>query len=140
MNQKEQLTKLLRVLAAAVEGLDQRQLDQLLGGKAKLTFSLVDKAKEASAVTVIDNSAVLQQLNECRDRNEAQRVLSQITNRDALALFARALKIHVVKHDRREDIESKIIEFVIGGKLRTEAIQSLNFKGGGSTPPPTPQS
>jgi hypothetical protein len=46
-----------------------------------------------------------------------------------LAAFARLLKVHVVKHDRRDDIESKIVEFVIGGKLRTEAIRSLNLKG-----------
>jgi hypothetical protein len=66
----------------------------------------------------------------CKDRSAAQGILSAIRNRDALANFARALKVHVVKHDRREDIEAKIVEFVIGGKLRTEAIQSLNLKGG----------
>jgi tRNA(Ser,Leu) C12 N-acetylase TAN1 len=72
----------------------------------------------------------LAKLNECKDRDSARETLSAIKNRDALASLARTLKVHVVKRDRREDIESKIVEFVIGGKLRTEAIRSLNLKGG----------
>jgi hypothetical protein len=44
--------------------------------------------------------------------------------------LAKGQKLYVAKNDRREDIENKIIEFVIGAKLRTEAIQPLNLKGG----------
>lgn len=136
MNQQEQLARLLRLLAAAVENLDQHQLEQLLLGRGKLTFTVGTKTKEVDATTSIDHGALLEKLNGCKDREQAQQILGQITNRDRLASFARALKIHVVKQDRREDIESKIIEFIIGGKLRTEAIQSLNLKSGNG---PTPQ-
>jgi DNA-binding TFAR19-related protein (PDSD5 family) len=73
---------------------------------------------------------VWQKLNDCKDRDVARQVLSSIARRDALASFARMQKIHVTKQDRREDIENKLIEFVIGGKLRTQAIQTLNLKGG----------
>jgi hypothetical protein len=73
---------------------------------------------------------VLAKLNDCKDRAEAREILSTIVGRDAIESIARTLKVHVVKHDRREDIEAKIVEFVIGGKLRTQAIQSLNLKGG----------
>lgn len=130
MIQKNSLARFARLLAATIEGLDEQQIDQLLTGKGKLTFTATENVRQISSGPSLDQTAILEKLNGLKDRDEARQVLSQITNRDALASLARALKIHVIKHDRREDIESKIIEFVIGGKLRTEAIQSLNLKGG----------
>jgi hypothetical protein len=38
------------------------------------------------------------------------------------------LKIHVNKHDRREALEDKVVESVIGVKLRSESILGLNLK------------
>lgn len=131
MIEKSSLTKLLRLVTATIEGLDQHQIDQLIAGKGKLTFTGAGKPKQANDVRAIDRESILAKLNDCKSRDDERQVLSAITGRDALASFARTMKIHVVKHDRREDIESKIIEFVIGGKLRTEAIQSLNLKGDG---------
>src|ERR1039458_6652334 len=131
---RDNLAKLFRILAAAIDGLDQLQLDQLLAGEGKLVFNNAEKVKETGTTRAVDQTTILQELNGCQERDEAHRTLSAITSRDALASFARALKVHVVKRDRREDIESKIIEFVMGGRLRTEAIQSLNLKGFGNTP------
>jgi len=131
MIDKSSLTRLLRIFIATIEGLDQHQIDELFAGNAKLAFARTGRSKEANSAEITNKSGILDQLNQCKDRDEARLVLSAITTRDALADFARTLKVHVVKHDRREDIESKIIEFVTGGKLRSEAIQSLNLKGGG---------
>jgi hypothetical protein len=130
MIEKSSLTRLFRLFAATVDGLDQQQIDQLLAGKGKLIFSVAGKAKEKNNVLPVDQAAIVANLNACKSREDARRVLSAITGRDALAALARTLKVHVIKNDRREDIEAKIIEFVTGGKLRTEAIQSLNLKGG----------
>ena len=134
MIEKSRLTRLLRIFVATIESLDQEQIDLLMAGKAKLALVATGRAKETNSAQLPDQTRILEKLNKCKDRDEARRVLSAIINRDALAAFARTLKVHVVKHDRREDIESKVIEFVIGGKLRTEAIRSLNLKGGGSRP------
>jgi hypothetical protein len=128
------VARLLRIWASAVENLNEEQLEQLLDGKAKLAFNPVAKKKPTSEGS-FEQSALIEELNHCTDRPQAQAVLNKIRGRDALASFARALKVHVVKQDRREDIESKIIEFVIGGKLRTEAIQSLNLKAGSGNVP-----
>jgi hypothetical protein len=130
MIDKCSLIKLLRTLIATIESLDQQQIDELFAGKAKLAFTPAGRAKETNSKQFVNKSRILDKFNQCEDRDEARRVLSEITTRHALADFARTLKVHVVKHDRREDIESKIIEFVIGGKLRNEAIRSLNLKGG----------
>ena len=134
MSDKATIANLFRLLAATVEGLDQQQLDALLAGTGKLTFAVTRTAKEKSTTAPLDHATILEELNGCKDRLEAGRVLSRITGRDALAALARTLRVHVIKNDRREDVESKIIEFVIGGKLRTEAIQSLNMKGGTTNP------
>jgi hypothetical protein len=130
MIEKGSLAKLFRLFATTIENLDQQQIDQLLAGKVKLTFTVAGKGKEKNNIPPIDQATVLASLNGCKNREDARRVLSAITGRDVLAALARTLKVHVIKNDRREDIEAKIIEFVIGGKLRTEAIQSLNLKGG----------
>jgi hypothetical protein len=135
MTDKTPFIKLLRIVVQTIEDLDQDQIDQLVAGKAKLTFNPIRRISDANtAPSPPDHNKILERLNECKNREEARLVLNEITNKDSLAAIARALKVHVVKHDRREDIESKIIEFIIGGKLRTEAIRSLNLKGGGSRP------
>ncbi len=128
MNDIDRTMKLMRIFVATIESLDQEQVELLLSGKVKLTVAGPKKTKETN-VGPIDDVEILKRLNNCNERIEAREVLSAIKTRDALAAFARTLKVHVVKHDRREEIESKIVEFVIGGKLRTEAIRSLNLKG-----------
>ena len=129
MNDTDRAMKLMRIFVSTIESLDQDQVDQLMNGKAKLTVLTSSRAKDVRQ-PLVDQSEVMTQLNDCKDRTEAHQILSAIKSRDALASFAKSLKVHVVKHDRREDIESKVIEFVIGGKLRTEAISSLNLKAG----------
>jgi hypothetical protein len=128
MNDIDRAMKLMRIFVATIESLDREQVELLISGKVKLTVIGPKKTKEAGT-GLVDEIDILNKLNNCRDRTVAREILSAIRTRDALAAFARILKVHVVKHDRREDIESKIVEFVIGGKLRTEAISSLNLKG-----------
>jgi hypothetical protein len=130
MMQKQALARVLRAIAAAIDSLDQEEVDQLIAGKGRLTVTPTDKPRKNDSIASDDSRALWQKLNDCKDRNEARQVLSPIARRDALASFAKMHKIHVTKQDRREDIENKLIEFVIGGKLRTEAIQTLNLKSG----------
>jgi hypothetical protein len=118
------------LFTSTIEDLDRDQIDRLLAGKARLTVVGPTQAKEMEPPTVLDQTEILAKLNDCKDRDQAREILETIRNRESLAALARKIKVHVVKHDRREDIESKIIEFMIGGKLRTEAIRSLNLKGG----------
>lgn len=133
MSQKNLFTKLLRLLANSIENLEQDQIELLLAGKAKLVYTVNEKPKD-EAPQSIDHTALLARLNDCQDRDQARLVLAELPNRDAVAAFARSQKIHVIKSDRREELEDKIIEFLIGRKLRTEAIQTLNMKGGSSAP------
>ena len=131
MSQKTALVKTLRALASAIDNLDEEELDLLIAGKAKVAILLTEKPKGAASTSTLDQTELMGRLSACSDREQARAILMEVTNKDVLTAFAKTQKIYVAKHDRRDDIENKIIEFVVGAKLRTEAIQTLNMKGGG---------
>jgi len=132
MIKKNSMAKVLRILATTIEGMTDEDVELLLAGKGKLTFTPSEKPKNTHVEPSVDHAALMTQLNDCRDRDEARYVLHSVATKDALMSFAKGQKLYVAKNDRREDIENKIIEFVIGAKLRTEAIQTLNLKGSGN--------
>ncbi|MFZ3037416.1 MAG: hypothetical protein WA112_09125 [Rugosibacter sp.] len=132
MIQKNALAKVLRTLAATIEGMADKDVELLLSGKGKLTFTSSEKPKNAHVEPSVDHASLMTRLNDCKDRDEARQVLLSVATKDALMSLAKGQKLYIAKNDRREDIENKIIEFVIGAKLRTEAIQTLNLKGGGN--------
>jgi hypothetical protein len=132
MNQKAVLVKALRILASAIDELNDEKLNQLLTGKAKIVFSQTGKLKGVRPEVLGDHAELAHRLNECSDRDQARTILSEITNKDTLISFAKTQKLHILKSDRRDDVENKIIEFIVGAKLRTEAIQTLDMKGGGN--------
>jgi len=131
MKQKNIFSKLLRVIATVIENLSDDEIDSLLSGKATLNYQSISISKDdQKKLPEIENEDIVNKLNKCKDREEAKVILSEVPNKDTLTAIAKSLKVHVVKYDRREDIENKLIEFVIGAKLRTKAIDSLNMKGG----------
>ena len=132
MIQKSALAKVLRIVATTIEGMTERDMELLLAGKGRLTFTPSEKPKNVHTEPSADHAELMTRLNDCRDRDAARQVLLSVPTKDALMSLAKAQKLYVAKNDRREDIENKIIEFVIGAKLRTEAIQTLNLKGGGN--------
>jgi hypothetical protein len=131
MSQKTALVKILRTLASAIDNLDEEQLDLLIAGKARIAILPTDKPKGSASTSTLDQTELISRLSACSDREQARAILMEATNKDVLTAFAKTQKIYVAKHDRRDDIENKIIEFIVGAKLRTEAIQTLNMKGGG---------
>lgn len=131
MKQKNIFSKLFRVIASVIENFSDEEIDNLLSEKATLIYQTLPPSKEEQKkLSKIEKEDIVNKLSECKDREEAKVILSEVSNKDTLTAIAKSLKVHVVKYDRREDIETKIIEFVIGAKLRTEAIHSLNMKGG----------
>jgi hypothetical protein len=133
MINKSTFTKTLRIILSTLETLEENEIEQLVSGKGKLIFVASNAPEKNSTTISLNHESIIQQLNECKDRDDARQLLASITNKETLTTIAKLQKIHIVKNDRREDIENKLIEFVIGAKLRTEAIQSLNFKGGSNS-------
>jgi hypothetical protein len=133
MMNKSTFTKALRIISSTIESLEENEIEQLVSGNGKLIF-VASTTPEKNSTTISPNhESIIQKLNECKDRDDARQLLASIPNKEILATIAKLQKIHIVKNDRREDIENKLIEFDIGAKLRTEAIQSLNLKGGSNS-------
>lgn len=131
MAEKNKYSKMLRVVAGLFEELNEKQIDDILSGKGRLVYELQSNTLiEKEPKLINDFEDIIQRLSNCKDRDEAREILSSVPNKETLTAIAKTQKIHVVKNDRREDIEDKLIEFIIGAKLRTEAIHSLNLKGG----------
>jgi hypothetical protein len=126
---KSTLSKALRAILPAVEALDQRELDALISGKGKLVFVEKEKSQKITEIETPDVGPIPERLDKCKNREEARSVLREITSKEALFSIARSMKIHVVKNDRRQDMENKIVEFTVGAKLRSEAIRTLNMTG-----------
>lgn len=122
----------LRVIARALEELNADELDALALGKGRLAFVPFAPVEARPVVQEYDVTPVILRLEKCSGRDEALAVLEDVHGRDQFVAIAKALKVHVVKGDRVEGIQNKIVSFVVGGKLRTEAIQSLNLRGGGA--------
>lgn len=142
MTNKTEIVNLLRVLAQAFDGMSESEFERLLDGTGRLEFvaSQPKKAKGKisanSKLSADELSALISQLQECKTREEARELLhkdQRVSLKDNLEHMAKLLKVHVNKHDKREIIEDKIVESVIGVKLRSEAILGLNLKGSGAS-------
>lgn len=127
---KSPIPKALKAIAIALEDLELHEIDLLISGRGHLIFVHGDKAATKPETIDFNIQSLLDRLEKCENRESAQQLLSDVESKDRLVSIAKALKVHVVKNDRREDIEGKIISFAIGRKLRSEAIQSLNMRGG----------
>jgi hypothetical protein len=107
-----------------------------LAGHGRLVFVRGDsEPKTLSESPSADTTELVSALSICNNREDAQVVLNRVESKDRLVSLARAMKVHTVKNDRREDIENKIITFAIGGKLRTEALSTLNLGSGSGGAP-----
>lgn len=127
---KSPIPKALRAIAIALEELESHEIDLLIAGRGRLIFVHGDKPATKPEAIDFDIQSLIHRLEKCESRDSAQQLLADVEGKDRVALIAKALKVHIVKNDRREDIEGKIIAFAIGRKLRSEAIQSLNMRAG----------
>lgn len=137
---KREVINILRAILKAVDGLDDAEFNQVLAGKGRLQFigleqSHSEKKKGRKVLTTKlapeDLQMLGHQLQDCKTREEAVALLhrdGRTLLKESLSQLARLLGIRVDKSDRRDAIERKIVEFVVGSKLRSEAIKSLNLK------------
>jgi hypothetical protein len=110
------------------KGLTQKQFKRAHGPKQ-------DHTSDVRRPSMEELRALATKLDELKTRDEAQELLRQspsLGGRENIARLAKFLKVYVAKHDDRDTIERKIIEFTVGAKLRTDAIQGLNLKRSGN--------
>lgn len=110
---------------------------RFLDGSLKLALVSTEGDEErptggrSAGHTEVEFRDIAERLQASRSRETAALLLhnEKLAGKNDLAKLARFLRIHVNKHDKREMIEDKIVEAVVGVRLRSEAIQGVNLKG-----------
>ena len=128
------IAKLLVAFADAMDSMDDREFDLLIQGKAKLRLveekPEQEKNREADACLDHEVAELAQKLNEVETRESAESLLASINHprrRLFLLLLARACGVTVGSKDRIARIEQKLVEDVVGSKLRSQAIRKVAF-------------
>ncbi|MCY3898811.1 MAG: hypothetical protein OXF86_09590 [Caldilineaceae bacterium] len=130
---KANLAKFLIAVADALNSMDSREFELLLDGKAKLRIAENRKTEKR----ILDDSNLNKAVNELAERlknadsrGAAKRVIASISHsrkREFLVLLAEACDIRVMSKDTIGTIEQKLIESVVGSKLRSKAIRKVDF-------------
>jgi hypothetical protein len=142
MNKKEAIA-LLKSLIGIIENLDEDEFQDLFHKVGRSYSPVIPKSYGAKKFSKVKSEAVTRltiedlkmltgKLQACANRDSALLIMkedSRLNSKNNLNDFARFLKVHIKKDDTRESIENKIIEYVVGTKLRSEAILGLNYKG-----------
>lgn len=137
MSNRLEMTRLLRAVGKMIDGMTEEEYERFLNGELQLNFVQARKrnTEPIKKITPEDVQLLITQLWEMKARDEARSLLQsdiRLQLKGNLMTLAKALKIHITKQDKREDIEAKIVEFVIGARLRSEAIQGISFASRGS--------
>ena len=130
---KQTIAKLLVAFAEAMDSMDDREFDLLIQGKANLR--LVEKRKAGKrpiADSCLDQTIaqIAQKLNEVESRESAETLIASINQprrKSFLILLSRACGVNVGSKDSIARIEQKLIEDIVGSKLRSQAIKKVTF-------------
>jgi hypothetical protein len=130
---RQTIAKLLAAFADTLNSMDDSEFDLFIEGKAKLR--LVEKAQNRIkfsddtrlAETITELS---QKLNDAESRADAESLIASIKHprrKDFLLGLAKACGVSVGSKDSIAGIERKLIENVVGAKLRSQAIKNVAF-------------
>lgn len=135
------IAKALRSCADFLARLDEGQLERFLDGT--LSLALIETgpphraAPEESTPDLPrpDPGLMLQEvLRTAVSREEALKVVRQKdVTKPVLLSLARRLQVRVERHDGRAALEEKLVEAIVGSRLRSEAIQGVSLKGGSAS-------
>ena len=130
---RKTLGKLLRAMGDSLQTMNDREFELLLQGKGTLRFTptkgtVIKPEVEQNLST--DAAKVARQLENADSRETAKDVISMIKHRrrkEFLLLVAQKSGVHVEKRDSIARIEQKLIETIVGSKLRTQAFKEVAF-------------
>ena len=130
---KQTISRVLKSFAAALDSMDERQFNLLIHGEGNLRFAEVSRNGRRPAVAEqLENEVneVAVKLKEAESREIAERLLASIDHpkrRDFLVLVAEATGVVLGSKDTIKRIEKKLIETVVGSKLRSKAFKEVAF-------------
>lgn len=130
---RKTLGKLLRAVGDSLQTMNDREFELLLQGKGTLRFTPTKGTvikPEVEQHLSTDAAEVARQLENADSRETAKDVISMIKHRrrkEFLLLVAQKSGVHVEKRDSIARIEQKLIETIVGSKLRTQAFKEVAF-------------
>ena len=115
-----------------VNKMTNEELDMLMKGEGSLKFAARNQRVKTAKLkyNVIDVGDIAKKLSNATNLEEAMEVLATIPKsgrRKYLAELATTFRVYITKRDTISSIEEKIIESVVGARMRSEAMLSLPF-------------
>ncbi len=122
-------TKLLRILLDTIDRLSEEEISSLLSGKAHLKLEISSEQKNCKTVNEIP-SDFLTQLEGCKFRESAKKLFDESTfSKSELKAISKHYSIPIGSKDTNTQIIGKIIEIVVGSKLKYDALLNTNLNG-----------
>lgn len=118
---------LLRQAAKAVEALTEEEKASLLAGEASFRIAIESKTRPRrtqQSTGEIDVVALRARLESSRSRDEAQRILEEMSlSKVALQKITKAFELNCMKDDSVSRLVERIVDATVGFRLRSQAIQ-----------------
>ena len=131
---KRTIANLFTAFADSLNSMDDSEFELLASGRGKLRLVEGKQPTKTQPVEdhLLDNAIaeIAKQLNEVQSRKAAEELIAAIDQprrKDFLVLLARSCGVSVGSRDNIAKIEQKLIENVVGSKLRSEAIKKVAF-------------
>lgn len=129
---KEQTLELVSLALTTISQLNVREVNSLLNKEATLIVKPV-KRKERK-INKVDTKELghiekhTQVISSFNTREEAKAYFNSIKlKKEDLVILCKLMAVHINKSDKKEEIINKIIESVVGSKLRIEAIKNTTL-------------
>lgn len=130
---KRDLAALLMAFADALNEMNDDDFRMLVSGSGRFVFTSVKRASQPAQEPDLGQHTstivgVAQKLREATTREEARQVLNDALpgrRRAELVDLARLLRVHQTKADSIDSIEERIIDSVVGTKIRSRVLQEL---------------
>ena len=133
---KHTISKLLVSFADALNSMDEQEFEQLIRGEGRLRFVSTSRSRNGRKVVVTKElqsavKEVAKKLKNATSRETAEQLLATIDyprRKDFLILLAQESRVRVESRDTIARIEHKLIERVVGTKLRSKAFKEVSFR------------
>ena len=128
---RKEVASLFAALACTVQGMSDQQFVMWLAGEGSLRFDSVTRSKSKNRKETLppaDLEELRANLQTAVTREDAWDIMARaprVGRRVYLAQFAKMFRVHITKQDTVPKIEEKLIEAIVGPKIRSKAIQDL---------------
>lgn len=126
---KEQTLELVSLALRTIAQLSEKEVNSLLNKEATLVVkSVKGQGRKINKVDIMEFGKIekhTQAISNFNTREKAKDYLNSIKlKKEELIILAKLMSVHINKSDKKEEIINKIIESVVGSKLRVEAIKN----------------